>query len=222
MLQRCYTLNHWLPEGSEYFRALARMLSATGRLPARLLKTLLTLEAAASDEGRLRGIVERRIPCISVNWSCLLDCALELWFAVPEEAFNRLADNWRPLFAIANVAGGGWPERALAAFNHLTMRVGMEAQGTEVRLLRDIRQVFSESGIGRMRSKELVQALCKLADGRWPEAHRGGRAITETWLAGRLREFGIRSHTMRVGEQVGRGYDVADFGEAFARYLGDV
>ena len=35
-------------------------------------------------------------------------------------AFNRLADNWRPLLAVAQIAGGHWPARALDAFNQLT------------------------------------------------------------------------------------------------------
>jgi len=39
---------------------------------------------------------------------------------MPPTAFNRLADNWRPLFAIAEIAGGDWPQRALAAFTALS------------------------------------------------------------------------------------------------------
>src|SRR5207237_1276094 len=39
---------------------------------------------------------------------------------MPTNAYNRLADNWRPLFAIAQTAGGDWPRRALEAFNYLT------------------------------------------------------------------------------------------------------
>jgi putative DNA primase/helicase len=30
---------------------------------------------------------------------------------LPPKLFNRVADNWRPLFAIAQVAGGDWPEQ---------------------------------------------------------------------------------------------------------------
>jgi hypothetical protein len=41
--------------------------------------------------------------------------------ATTQAAFNRLGDNWRPLFAIAHVAGGDWPDRVLAAFNHLAI-----------------------------------------------------------------------------------------------------
>lgn len=35
--------------------------------------------------------------------------------AMPGGAFNRVADNWRPLLAIADVIGGEWPDRARAA-----------------------------------------------------------------------------------------------------------
>jgi hypothetical protein len=51
------------------------------------------------------------------NFAALAACDPPL----PPGVFNRLADNWRPLFAIAQVAGGDWPQRAIAAFNHLSM-----------------------------------------------------------------------------------------------------
>ena len=35
--------------------------------------------------------------------------------AMPDSVFNRDADNWHPLLAIAEAAGGDWPERARAA-----------------------------------------------------------------------------------------------------------
>jgi 5S rRNA maturation endonuclease (ribonuclease M5) len=45
------------------------------------------------------------------------DCAEAVREASPEmgELINRVSDNWRPLFAIADVIGGRWPERARAA-----------------------------------------------------------------------------------------------------------
>ena len=38
----------------------------------------------------------------------------------PAGAFNRLADNWRPLFAIAETAGPEWRNMAERAFVLLT------------------------------------------------------------------------------------------------------
>jgi putative DNA primase/helicase len=150
------------------------------------------------------------------NFEALRACDPKL----PETAFNRRADNWRPLFAIAEVAGGEWPARVLAAFNQLTATVKLESQDTGVRLLHDIRDIFERSGVDRIRSNDLVRSLCSVPDGPWPKANRGNKAITERWLANRLRRFGIASQTMRVEDRQAKGYALADFREAFAKYLG--
>lgn len=52
---------------------------------------------------------------------------------LPPKAHNRLADNWRPLFALAQVIGGHWPERTVEAFNQLTAKAAPAAdQGLEL------------------------------------------------------------------------------------------
>src|SRR5437867_8257766 len=75
------------PELSTDLAPVAAILAAPALLPERLRAALVTLEAAASPENRprLQDAIHRRIPCVGVNWQCPLDCALELWFAVPEE-----------------------------------------------------------------------------------------------------------------------------------------
>ena len=138
--------------------------------------------------------------------------------AMPSTAFNRLADNWRPLFAIAELASGDWPRRAAAAFTKLTSREDGEAQGLGAMLLADIWQMFRTSGAVRMFSKTLVESLLQMSDHPWPEAHKG-RPITETWLARRLRSFGVSPRLIRAGETVGRGYELADFQDVVDRYL---
>ena len=40
--------------------------------------------------------------------------------SMPKGAFNRVADNWRPLLAIADVAGGEWQARARGALECAT------------------------------------------------------------------------------------------------------
>jgi putative DNA primase/helicase len=84
--------------------------------------------------------------------------------AMPPGAFNRLADNWRPLFAVAETAGGNWPTRAREAFASLTARDDAEAQGVGTMLLTDVRQVLTEGGCDRVFSKTLVDRLCSLSD----------------------------------------------------------
>jgi putative DNA primase/helicase len=137
---------------------------------------------------------------------------------LPPGAFNRLADNWRPLFAIAEIAGCDWPQRAADAFTKLTGKEDSDAQGIGAMLLVDIRQVFNETGDGRIFSKNLIENLCAMSDRPWPEARRG-KPITETWLARRLRGFGINSRTLRIGDARAKGFETTDFADAFERYL---
>jgi putative DNA primase/helicase len=73
--------------------------------------------------------------------------------AMPEGIHDRAADNWRPLCAIAAVAGGAWPQRIAQAIKALTpQEIDDEAAG--VMLLQDIRQLFTELAIdsGSIRS----------------------------------------------------------------------
>lgn len=137
---------------------------------------------------------------------------------LPPGVFNRLADNWRPLFAIAEVAGGDWPQRAANAFAKLTSREDADAQGINEMLLADVWQTFCDLKVARLFSKKLVEALLQMTDHPWPEVNKG-REISETWLARRLRAFSVSPKLIRVGDEVGRGYELADFQEAIDRYL---
>ncbi|HTV48167.1 MAG TPA: DUF3631 domain-containing protein, partial [Phycisphaerae bacterium] len=82
------------------------------------------------------------------NFQRIKDCAPTL----PPGAYNRLADNWRPLFAIAEIAGGDWPDRARAAFTALADQRDQDAQDIGVMLLTDIRRIFTEQRIERILS----------------------------------------------------------------------
>lgn len=57
-----------------------------------------------------------------------------------------------------------------------------------------------------------------MTDRPWPEANRG-KPITETWLANRLRPFRILPKTIRIEPDRAKGYKLADFKEAFVRYI---
>ena len=134
---------------------------------------------------------------------------------LPNGVFNRLADNWRPLFAIAEIAGGDWPERCAAAFSKLTSREDLDVQGNGVMLLDDIKQVFTADGIF---SSDLIEKLAEMKERPWPDVCRG-KPITQRWLACKLAAFGIHSKNLRIGEEQAKGYELANFAEAFERYL---
>jgi hypothetical protein len=93
---------------------------------------------------------------------------------MPAGIFNREADNWRPLLAIADVAGGHWPERARRAVMQSHKAAGDDDLRLVV-LLADIRAIFTDQNIDRLLSADLAKALAEL-EGR-PWAEYGKRAI---------------------------------------------
>ena len=87
-----------------------------------------------------------------------------------------------------------------------------------IRLLSDVQAIFGAFETDKLLSRQLVEALTRMAERPWREIRRGG-AINELWLAQQLSAFGIQSRTMRIGDSVGRGYCLEDFTDAFGRYL---
>jgi hypothetical protein len=136
---------------------------------------------------------------------------------LPPNAYNRVGDNWHPLFAIAQVIGGDWPERILAAFNHLTSVAPPTAQEIPKLLLSDIRQIFTVSGANKMRSKELLAALWKMPNRNWARANKNNTPISDVWLGQQLAQFGITTHTLRFEGHNNKGYLLTDFADAFEK-----
>lgn len=129
---------------------------------------------------------------------------------LPPGVFNRAADNWRPLLALAEVVGGDWPARAREAFQQLKLKA-READ-PEGQLLRDARQVFVELGVERMFSTRLVEALRALPERGYNRPN--GEHLTERRLAWVLKGLlGVRPHTVRIGEERGKGYERLDLAQ---------
>jgi hypothetical protein len=132
---------------------------------------------------------------------------------------NRSADNWRPLFAVADVAGGRWPEyaRTVAYAAESTK----EDQSKRTMMLSDIRDFFAaRPETDRARSADLAAALGAMENRPWSE-WRNGKPITSAALAWLLAPFGIVPGTRRNGEHTFKGYLRADFAEVFGVYLPD-
>ena len=134
---------------------------------------------------------------------------------MPPSLRGRAADNWRPLFAIAALAGGDWPKKARQAAEAL--EAGDDAEGLGIQLLRDLRDLFAERDTDRLASGDIVKALAQMEDRPWPEYKRG-KPITQRQLATLLKGFGAEPRTLRLDDTARKGYDLADFQDAFARY----
>ena len=137
---------------------------------------------------------------------------------LPLSLNDRAQDNWEPLLAIAQVAGGVWPDRARHAALKLSGTESATASaGTE--LLADIQEVFEHKSVDKISTVELIRALCEDEEKCWATCSRG-KQITPRQLAKRLNEYHIASKTIRLGySETPKGYERAQFQDAFARYL---
>jgi Protein of unknown function (DUF3631) len=135
---------------------------------------------------------------------------------VPAGLYNRAADNWRPLLAIAEVAGGSWPQRACAAALETVGGDVDEVSRLEL-LLGDIRDVFDELKVNTVSSAELIENLVEIVPRPWGEYGRGGKPLTQNKLARLLKPLAITVEL--VGKDRVRSYKRERFEEAFERYL---
>ena len=127
---------------------------------------------------------------------------------------NRLEANWNMLIAIGELCGVG--EKARQAADALSVRNDDASLGVE--LLRDIRDIFRQRGIDRIRSEELVNKLVAQADRPWPEMPYSGKPITQSQLAKLLKGYGVRSKQVRFDAVTLKGYMLEDFDKAW-RYI---
>jgi len=138
---------------------------------------------------------------------------------MPPELDDRAADIWEALVAIADAAGGAWPETARAATIGLATGDGREDTSVGVQLLAGIRAVLGAApGVWTI---DLLRGLA--ADLESPFATWVKDGSPESWaprkLANLLKEFGVKSKTVWIGSESAKGYHAADLRPVFARYL---
>ena len=100
----------------------------------------------------------------------------------------------------------------------MNLSAGAEETSPIGSLLMDIFIVFTMLRAERLLTRTLLQSLNRFADRPWAQGRRG-KDVTDLWLAARLRPYGIRPTSIRLGELVGRGYAKEDFLEAWRRYI---
>jgi hypothetical protein len=146
---------------------------------------------------------------------------------LPSALDDRAQDAAEPLLAIAHLAGGKWPKRAKDALVALRKEQGEQCEQPDgIRLLTDIRDAIE--GLEEISTADLLYALFRVDTSPWAhwwgETRHGefGETTVEPSRAGAmklartLRPFGVRPGNL--GGRI-KGYRVADFQDAFSRYL---
>jgi hypothetical protein len=137
------------------------------------------------------------------------------WPVLPAEVADRDADVWEPLIAIADAVGGDWPNRARRAAVALVAASKEVEPSLGIRLLTDLRVVFGEAE--EMSSKSILNGLIAMEEAPWSDLR--GKPLDERSLAHRLKQYGVKSKTIRQGSATPRGYLRADLVDLWARYI---
>jgi hypothetical protein len=171
-------------------------LAGLGELPDTILSRSVIVRMRRRHQGETVEPFRRRIHAIEAGrirdkiaiWAQAQTGDVQ-WPELPAEIQDRDADVWEPLLAVADAAGGEWPQRArVSAVTLVTLlREGGEAS-PGVRLLNDLRTVFGSAG--EMSTKSLLAHLHAMDEAPWGDLN--GKPLDDRGLAARLRKYGVK------------------------------
>jgi hypothetical protein len=206
-----------------------KALAGIGRLPNTIEDRSISIRLRRAAPGEVIERFRRRNIQEEVD---ALRKELEAWCAeilpqlidarpqLPDELTDRQQDAVEPLLAIAEAAGGEWPQIARAAVIDLGREGQRDDESVGFQLLSDIRRVFKTRNIDRLPSVELAAVLAGIETSPWCEWSYG-RPLNAHRLAKLLKPFGIQPEVTRIGDKTPRCYLRATFEDAFRRYLRD-
>jgi putative DNA primase/helicase len=140
---------------------------------------------------------------------------------IPLGLINRAAANWKLLLAIAELAGGDWPQRAREAAEHLNRSGRKPSAG--VKLLAEFKAYFAETCTTEVTSEAIVARLTADPTSIWAGYNHGG-PITQRQVALLLDAYDIQPvslHPTKRKDFSRQGYKLSQFTDAFARYLSE-
>lgn len=142
---------------------------------------------------------------------------------MPQGVRDRSAEIWRPLIAIADAAGGDWPQTARDACAHFVQVANTDRSGggLRIRLLSDLRDLFTTRGVAELPTADILAALCGLDEAPWGDMDGHGKPLDSRRLARELKPYGVTSKNVRLPNgSVPKGYAVdGGLTDAWSRYL---
>lgn len=208
----------------------AKIISGIGKLPSTVMDRSISLtlrRALPTDKRqRVKDIPKATTETIKAKLARWADDNMDKVATskpkLPETIYNREFDTWEILFQIADTLGDDWLKLITNACLAITQTDSKEPSENE-ELLSDIKAIFELQAVDSMATRDLLTALIGAdSDGltkRWATSNKG-QPMTDRQLAKRLKDFEIKSSKInKPNETQKRGYYLADFADAFKRYL---
>ncbi|WP_344278645.1 DUF3631 domain-containing protein [Actinomadura napierensis] len=139
----------------------------------------------------------------------------DAWPEMPPGITDRPADVWEPLLAIADAAGGDWPERAREACVYLVKQGAERGVSLGIRLLMDLHRVFD--GARALFTERVLERLHSIEDAPWAELK--GVPLDSRGLSRLLSQYDVSPVMVKIDGRSLMGYRSDHLADAWARYL---
>jgi Protein of unknown function (DUF3631)/Domain of unknown function (DUF3854) len=144
--------------------------------------------------------------------------ATDHWPDMPPGITDRNADIWEALLAVADLAGGHWPQTArCSAVAAVTDSRRMEPS-LGIQLILDVSKFFEDKDVCSVVAAELCTYLKGIEEGPWSGYGLHQNGLTTRDLARLLKRYDIRSKNIRFYNGVFKGYTANQFVDACTRY----
>lgn len=212
---RCVGPKHTVQKFSTFaFAAVAGIGRLPGTIEDRAINITMRRRLPGEEVAKFR--LRTDLPLVEelgdalASWVSSAELAVEPH--VPDALEDRAADAWEPLLAVADAAGGDWPERVRSAALHLSCETADDAaeQSVDVRLLADVRSILKDATF--ISTANALARLNAIEDAPWAE-----QALSARRLATVLGKFGVKPRRNSAGSE--RGYHASDLADPFSRYL---
>jgi hypothetical protein len=204
----------------------AKAVAGIGRLSGTLMDRAIVLElrrkSATEKVERIRyadpatfTILARKLARFGCDHAVAIGAARP---TIPEELNDRAQDNWEHLLAIADMAGGSWPNLARRAAIAISGESEDDLSLGE-QLLLSIREAFEQDRADKLAREELLRRLIADEEGPWATWNKG-KPIAAAQLRKRLAAFEIKTKKVRLDTYTtAQGFERRQFEDAWSRYL---
>jgi hypothetical protein len=134
---------------------------------------------------------------------------------MPEGIADRDADVWEALLAVADAAGGDWPERARVAAVALVADAKGSTPSLGVRLLTDLKRIFGNSDV--LPTDALLSELHAIDESPWGDIK--GKPLDARGLSKLLKPYEVAPKNVRIGNTITKGYRRSDLYDPWSRYV---
>lgn len=202
-------------------------LAGLGALPDTILTRSVVIRMRRRAPGEVVAPYRRRVNLPEAE---ALRSRLEVWAAaiendvdgvfpdMPYEVVDRDADVWEALVAVADAAGGEWPELARVTAVTLVTENRQSQPSLGIQLLEDLRTIFGDrTGMHR---DTILRELNELDEAPWSNLR--GKPLDARGLSNFLRKYDIKQEPVREYGNLARGYRRIDLEDAWSRYLSPV